>query len=152
MFMGFPPRAGEARQDWFMRLKEEPRTVVFFESPHRIRRTLTDLEPFLVKRHTMVARELTKVHEQLVDSPNHGSMITELGEFTVVVGPSSEPEREPGAGDVNTITDVFGRLTNSAGFDEPTAIVLTATALTIPSRTIAKIIKKNRILAKQQNR
>lgn len=152
MFMGFPPRAGDAREDWFMRLNEEPRTVVFFESPHRIRRTLTDLNPFLVKRHTMVARELTKVYEQLVDSPNHAVKITELGEFTVVVGPSSESAQEPGPGDVNTIVDVFGRLTNKAGFDEPVSITLTATALGIPSRTIARIIKKTRILAKQQNR
>jgi 16S rRNA (cytidine1402-2'-O)-methyltransferase len=151
VFMGFPPRGGEAREDWLARLNEEARTVVFFESPHRIQRTLTDLAPYLVKRHIVVARELTKVHEELVDSPNDHSCISDLGEFTVVVGPSSAATQELGPHEVATIIDVFGRLTNAAGFDEPASVTLTATALALPSRAVAKIIKKNKILAKRHS-
>ncbi|HYN10837.1 MAG TPA: 16S rRNA (cytidine(1402)-2'-O)-methyltransferase [Vicinamibacterales bacterium] len=151
VFMGFPPRSGEARQDWLTRLNEETRTVVFFESPHRIRRTLSDLQPDLVTRQIVVGRELTKVHEELVDSPNKEPKMAEVGEFTVVVGPAIESAQELDAIKAAAIGDMFCRLTNMAGLDEPTSITLTATALAVPSRAVAKIIKKNRILAKRQS-
>jgi 16S rRNA (cytidine1402-2'-O)-methyltransferase len=149
VFMGFPPRGGEARQDWLTSLHEETRTVVFFESPHRIRRTLADLAPSLVKRQIVVARELTKAHEELVLSPNHVMAITERGEFTVVIGAILESRSETDPTKSDAVTDLFGRLTNDAGLDEPLAVRLTAEALELKAREVAKIIKKNKILAKR---
>jgi 16S rRNA (cytidine1402-2'-O)-methyltransferase len=64
VFEGFlPARTGE-RRTALARLAAEPRTLVFFEAPHRIAATLADLtQLFGAKRRAVVARELTKLHE-----------------------------------------------------------------------------------------
>ncbi len=71
-FMGFPPRSGKDREDWLRRLTNDSRVVVFFEAPHRIERTLSDLRATVVKRPIIVCREITKIHEQLVILGNIG--------------------------------------------------------------------------------
>ena len=66
-------------------------TVVFFETPHRIQRTLTELPKYFGNRPICVARELTKVHQELIvgDAASViGRMTNYKGEFTVVVGPA----------------------------------------------------------------
>jgi 16S rRNA (cytidine1402-2'-O)-methyltransferase len=65
-FEGFlPSRAGE-RRSALAALAHEPRTLVFFEAPHRIRATLADLAAeFGGEREAVVARELTKAHESV---------------------------------------------------------------------------------------
>ena len=66
VFMGFPPASGAARDRWLHQLAREDRVVLFFEAPHRARRTLEDVLDS-VKRPIVVGRELTKVNEELVD-------------------------------------------------------------------------------------
>jgi 16S rRNA (cytidine1402-2'-O)-methyltransferase len=152
VFMGFPPRGGDARQEWFARLREEERTVVFFESPHRIKRTLTDLQPYLVNRQILVARELSKIHEQLVISPNQVPSVNDTGEFTIVVSPiiaSQMKTSESGDGDV---VNMFWRITNIGGFDEPSAIRLTAAATQLRPAAVRKLVKKSKISAERQSR
>lgn len=94
---GFPPARSNDRKRWLERLAPEPRPLVVFESPHRIRATLADMAAVFGDRGAAVCREMTKVHEELVNGP-----ITEIaerlstprGEYTIVVGPPSA-----GAGD-----------------------------------------------------
>ncbi len=50
VFLGFPPRAGKARDVWFTNLSTEPRTAVFFEAPHRIKRTLETARYWLINK------------------------------------------------------------------------------------------------------
>jgi 16S rRNA (cytidine1402-2'-O)-methyltransferase len=66
IFEGFLPRKSVQRRRLFEALKEEERTVVFYESPHRILKTLDDLIAVLPERKITVARELTKVFEEIV--------------------------------------------------------------------------------------
>src|SRR5687768_13736725 len=61
LFVGFPPSGGSARDRWFDRVAAEVGVVVFYESPHRIRRTMDELAEYLVGRQIVVCRELTKV-------------------------------------------------------------------------------------------
>jgi 16S rRNA (cytidine1402-2'-O)-methyltransferase len=152
VFLGFPPKGGEARQEWLARLGEERRTVVFFESPHRIRRTLDDAEMHLVNRQIFVARELTKLHEQLVMSPNISGLIKETGEFTVVVGPSAVTSEDSALASPESILDIFWRITNAGGFDEPTAIRLAAAAADVKPSLVRKLLKKSKISAERQSR
>jgi 16S rRNA (cytidine1402-2'-O)-methyltransferase len=149
VFMGFPPRGGDARQEWFARLAEEERTVVFFESPHRIRRTVTDLQPSLVNRQILVARELSKIHEQLVISPNHAPSINETGEFTIVIGPANAGQVSV---DDDAVVAMFCRITNIGGFDESSAIRLTSAATSLKTATVRKLVKKSKISAERQSR
>ena len=152
VFMGFPPRGGEARLDWFARLGEEERTLVFFESPHRIKRTLTDLQPYLVNRQILIARELSKVHEELVISPKKVVSISETGEFTIVVSPSTAASVETSATEQEAALNLFWRITNVGGFDELSAIRLTAAATNLKASTVRKLVKKSKISAERQSR
>jgi len=66
VFEGFLPRKGPARTQRLLDLATEPRTVVLYEAPHRAERTLNDLANiFGPERRVAVARELTKLHEQV---------------------------------------------------------------------------------------
>jgi 16S rRNA (cytidine1402-2'-O)-methyltransferase len=65
-FEGFPPRRSGERARRFAALAAEPRTLVFFESPHRVAATLAELAAaFGPDRRGVVCRELTKVHEEI---------------------------------------------------------------------------------------
>lgn len=64
VFEGFLP-VKKGRSTRLQMLKDEPRTVVLYEAPHRIERTLSDLEQALGNRPAAVARELTKKFEEV---------------------------------------------------------------------------------------
>jgi 16S rRNA (cytidine1402-2'-O)-methyltransferase len=98
-FEGFPPRRAGDRDRWLARLAPEERTVVFFESPHRIVATLAAAAAVLgPERPAAVCRELTKVHEEVRRGP-----LAELaewaaqglrGEITVVLaGAPPQPQQ-----------------------------------------------------------
>lgn len=94
-FDGFAPRKQGERARWLRRLGTEPRTTVFFESPHRLAGTLTDAVDTLGgQRRAAVCRELTKTYEEI----RRGSL-AELaewatagvrGEITVVLAGAPE--------------------------------------------------------------
>ncbi len=64
-FVGFPPRRARAREALFDSYRSRPETLVLFESPHRTAATLRALADALGDRRACVARELTKLHEEL---------------------------------------------------------------------------------------
>jgi 16S rRNA (cytidine1402-2'-O)-methyltransferase len=67
VFEGFLPRSGRDRAERLAEIAAEHRTVVLYEAPHRIQRTLDDLrEACGDERRAAVARELTKLHEEVV--------------------------------------------------------------------------------------
>jgi 16S rRNA (cytidine1402-2'-O)-methyltransferase len=90
-FEGFLP-VKKGRQTRLNELKTEPRTMIFYESPHRIVRTLTDMaEAFGGERRAGVSRELSKLHEEnargtLAELVTHFSAKEPKGEFVVCVG------------------------------------------------------------------
>jgi 16S rRNA (cytidine1402-2'-O)-methyltransferase len=150
VFMGFPPASGSARLDWLERLASEPRTVVFFEAPHRIKRTLGELREQLVNRPIQAHRELTKINEELVDAGS--SEPTERGEFTIVVGKQRElGSKTPAEVDGLKMLDLFGELTNIEAISADDVIMILAQLNGIPERAVAKAIKKAKILVKQSN-
>lgn len=95
-FEGFLPRKSGDRLRTLTQLLGEPRTMIFFEAPHRLEKTLNDMaEVFGPRRRAAVAREMTKTYEEVI----RGSM-QELkdwatgeikGEITVVVAGSDPP-------------------------------------------------------------
>lgn len=98
-FEGFLPQK-KGRQTRLQQLSDETRTMVFYESPHRIVKALQQFaEVFGQERPVAVCREISKVHEEVV----HGSIAEALahfqeheprGEFVIVVGGKPEkPER-----------------------------------------------------------
>jgi 16S rRNA (cytidine1402-2'-O)-methyltransferase len=146
-FRGFPPSGGQAREDWLADVVAEPSLVVFFEAPHRIRRTIGDLSKRLVLRPIIVLREATKLHESLVISPTITDVV-ERGEFVVVIAPPSGPSGT--TIDPDIVIDMVDRMTKDAGFDEADAILAAAALTKYKPATIRKTLKKTRILAKRR--
>jgi 16S rRNA (cytidine1402-2'-O)-methyltransferase len=96
-FHGFPPIRAKARNTWFDRLVSIGGTAVFFEAPHRIQSTLSSLREKAGDCQIVVARELTKIHEELVRGPI-SDVLPRLehprGEFTVLVEIGVIPENK----------------------------------------------------------
>lgn len=69
-FEGFLPSKEKARADKLLALKEDPRTLIFYESPHRIEHSLTTMVEVLGDdRHVVMAREVTKTFETFLSGP-----------------------------------------------------------------------------------
>ncbi|MGB6429168.1 MAG: 16S rRNA (cytidine(1402)-2'-O)-methyltransferase [Candidatus Acidiferrales bacterium] len=100
-FLGFlPARAGNRRKS-LETLRDERRTLIFYEAPHRIADMLQDAAEILGARPAVVAREITKLHEEflrgtLAELAERVTKDPPRGEMTVLVGPFSE-ETAPSA-------------------------------------------------------
>ena len=112
-FLGFPPRGLNDRKRWCDGLAREPRTVVFFESPHRLVTTLGLLEARLGDRTVALCRELTKLHETTlvgsVSSLLH-SVGTPRGEYTGVVWPAEPIAAVPRPPDGRVLLDELEKM------------------------------------------
>jgi 16S rRNA (cytidine1402-2'-O)-methyltransferase len=90
MFLGFLPKK-KGRQTLFTKLKNEKTTIVFFESPHRIEKTLKEIEDYLGNIEVVVGRELTKKFEEIVRGKINEIRIKNIkGEFVVVLNNRSK--------------------------------------------------------------
>src|SRR5262245_30536943 len=109
LFLGFPPTRARDRNTWLEAVRTAGRTVVFFESPNRIRQTLEDLLRAVGNQRITLARELTKAHEELVFGPISDVMArlkAPLGEFTAVIEIGETTElAAPEMPDDSTIAD-----------------------------------------------
>jgi len=97
-FHGFPPVRAKDRNEWFDRVVGVGGTAVFFEAPHRIRRTLETLRERTGDIQVVIARELTKMHEELVRGPISKvleRLTAPRGELTIVVEIGYIPEKRP---------------------------------------------------------
>lgn len=66
-FEGFSPRTSGARRSWYEKLATEPRTIIFFEAPHRLAESLTDALDLLgPQRKAAICREMTKTYEETI--------------------------------------------------------------------------------------
>jgi len=96
-FLGFLPARSSQRRKFLAGLKEASATLIFFEAPHRIRETLADIAEVLGPRPVVLARELTKIHEQFLRGTAEEllrSPLPQKGEFTVLIGKASSGSRE----------------------------------------------------------
>lgn len=96
VFEGFLPIDPQSRRSRLDALQTEPRTIVLYEAPHRLIRTLEDLAASLNgDRQVVIARELTKLHEEfwrgdLTNSIEHYTNRAPKGEFTLILAGASE--------------------------------------------------------------
>jgi len=88
LYIGFLPRRKGQRQRLLSSIVDEPRTIVAFETPHRIREALNDIEEILGNRRLSVCRELTKIHEEVFRgrvSHAREHFVEPRGEFSLVI-------------------------------------------------------------------
>jgi 16S rRNA (cytidine1402-2'-O)-methyltransferase len=98
VFAGFLPRRTADRRRALVDLRRETRTLVFYEAPHRLLDSLLDMLEVLGDRPVALARELTKLHEEVFrgrisEALAHFAAAGQRGEFTVVVGGAGPVER-----------------------------------------------------------
>ena len=116
-FLGFPPIRGKDRKQWFVDVVEgsKHRLVVFFEAPHKLQKTLTELGS-LVNRPIIAARELTKLHEEFVTG-TPGEIAARFedphGEFTIIVPPADPAEKAAVDVSDDDVVELFGQITES---------------------------------------
>jgi 16S rRNA (cytidine1402-2'-O)-methyltransferase len=96
-FEGFLPMNKRSRRERILSLKQETRTIIFYEAPHKLLYTLKDLLDGLGNRQVALARELTKLHEEIVrctleEAVQKYTAETPRGEFVVVVQGVDEGE------------------------------------------------------------
>ena len=145
LFGGFlPARPGDRRRR-LQALAPEPRSIVLYEAPHRLRPTLRDVFEIMGDRTAVVARELTKVHEEFV----RGS-VSELmrlfeereprGEITLIVARADgAPESQLGStGDSRTLARRVRDISASQKLDRKAALKQAAKELGIPKREAYK--------------
>lgn len=135
VFEGFLPRTKGDRRRKLQALASEERTLVVFEAPHRIVETLRDMAEVLGDRRASVARELTKMHEEVL----HGTL-AELadragglrGEITVVIAGAEPSEPVVDHGEIVRAL----RHEISAGASKKDAIVAVASRLGVPKKVV----------------
>ena len=97
VFEGFLPRSGAERTDRLAMTTTESRTIVLYEAPHRLAKTLSDLTTACgAMRRVVLARELTKLHEQIwrgtLQDANMLVAATEpRGEYVIILEPAKPP-------------------------------------------------------------
>ena len=90
VYLGYLPRKAAERRRSILELENLPYTLVFLETPHRLQEALADLQEMLGDRQMAAARELTKLHEEILRSSisivrQHFVSHPPRGEFTLVV-------------------------------------------------------------------
>lgn len=97
IFVGFLPRKAGDRKRALEEVKSDRRTLIFYEAPHRVRETLADMLAIFGSRSICVARELSKVHEEIwrgtIAAAAQQFGAEALGEFVLVVAGAPEAER-----------------------------------------------------------
>ncbi|MBM3130765.1 MAG: 16S rRNA (cytidine(1402)-2'-O)-methyltransferase [Chloroflexi bacterium] len=99
IFLGFLPRQKSARRKFLQSVADEPRTLIAYEAPHRVRTSLDDIAAALGNRAICVARELTKLYEEffrgtIEQARAHFAAHAPRGEFTFVIAGKTTDDRQ----------------------------------------------------------
>lgn len=145
-FEGFLSTAKKSRREHLDSLKKERRTMIFYEAPHKLLATLTDLaEAFGGDRPISLCRELTKLHEEVVrttlsEAVAHYTENPPKGEFVLIVaGAPAQQEESPSE------TDAAARVSQliAEGVSRKDAVKQAAKELGMPKNAVYEIALKD---------
>ena len=135
-FHGFLPSKSSDRKKELMTLKDKQETMIFYEAPHRINDTLTEMLAIFGDRYACVCRELTKKHEEYMRAMLSELAIKEYrGECVVVV--SGKEKEEVVVTSIEIIQKVNEYI--SQGLSKKDAIKETSTSLNVAKNEVYKI-------------
>lgn len=106
-FLGFLPQNKKNRKEKLQQIETEERTVILYEAPHKLLETLEDLEEYIHNRQIVLARELTKIHEEYKIGT-----IEELlkkikepkGEYVIIISKNERTKKEMELEQLNNFT------------------------------------------------
>ena len=131
-FEGYLPQRAKARTDLLRQLNGEQRTLVFYETPHRLAATLADLADILgAQRPLVVARELTKLYEEFfrgtaAEAVTRFEQDPARGELVLIIPPSTQ-------GPQMNMRDALRKLLNEGDLSRREAVKLVAKEYGLPS-------------------
>lgn len=137
-FDGFLPRSGAERRERLTEVARERRTLVLYEAPHRLVKTITDLRDVCGPDRTIVlARELTKLHEDiwrgtLSDAVHHALAVEPRGEYALVLAPYVSDTVD--VSDADILSELQQR--TSRGLSKRDAIDEVTAALGVPRKRV----------------
>ena len=96
-FLGFLPLNKNNRKEKLEEIKNQEKTTILYEAPHKLKETLKDLKQIIGERKIILARELTKIHEEFIRKSIDEliDMVDELkGEFVIIIEGGEHKEAE----------------------------------------------------------
>jgi 16S rRNA (cytidine1402-2'-O)-methyltransferase len=143
---GFPPIRSIDRKRWFEVAAAVPHTLTFFEAPHRIESTIRSCATYFSGRDVLVARELTKIHEEVIVSRAQdlilAGVVRARGEFTLVVSPAILERSKPSVSDEGVLAkyrEVAARMPQGSRRD---VVVQVAAELGLPRRAVYPALER----------
>jgi 16S rRNA (cytidine1402-2'-O)-methyltransferase len=145
VFEGFLPSGKTKRRKRLKELTCEERTMVFYESPHRLIEMLKDIHDILGNRRAAVIRELTKLHEEikrgaLLEIIKYFEQQKPRGEFTIVLSGAQREKLNVPISSEEVITKV--KEFTDKGMSTKDAVRKTAELFKIPKREVYDIVNK----------
>jgi len=149
VFEGFLPRKIKERKRYFKSIKNEERTIIFYEPPHRLKRALKDMLEILGDRKIVIARELTKKYEEIIRgklTPVLSEINTKeiKGEITLVVQGRIKEKGNDTIGFLKDerIMEKYLRKLKNQGYSNKDIIKIAQEKLNIPKNQIYKKLLK----------
>ena len=106
-FIGFLSAAKKDRREKLEEIKYETKTLIFYEAPHKLKQTLSDILEIMGDRNIVLAREITKIHEEFI----RGKLTEVLnnlenvkGEFVIILEGNSESKKDIELKNLNNLT------------------------------------------------
>jgi 16S rRNA (cytidine1402-2'-O)-methyltransferase len=95
LYLGYLPRKSEARQSLLISVQQQSYTLIFLETPHRLLSSMKDIESIFGNRQIAIARELTKIHEEIFrgsvrEAIQYYTETPPRGEITLIINGNSE--------------------------------------------------------------
>ncbi len=147
VFEGFIPVNRKSRRERLEEIKNEARTLIFYEAPHKLKNTLADLLSAFGDRAITMARELTKLHEEIVKTTlrEANGIYAERepkGEYVLIVSGKPETEEKKATTDTDALEIVECLLSEGLSLSE--ACKQAAAETNIKKGELYKLVLKNR--------
>lgn len=137
-FIGFLPNSKKNLRELLEKISEREETLIFYEAPHRLKKTLSELKEFFGDRNIVLARELTKIHEEFLRgkiSELEKNVSEPKGEFVIVVEGFKEVASDKWKAEGESWQDFYKNRID-AGIDKKTAIRETAIKFNLSRRDV----------------
>jgi 16S rRNA (cytidine1402-2'-O)-methyltransferase len=148
-FLGFLPSRKSRRRAFLQELKAEPRTLIFFEAPNRLLESLLDLHEILGERQTTVAREITKLHEEvffgsLSKAYDHFRTKPVKGEIVLILEKAEAPRVLLDSLKIEEIEQEVNQMMVASGVRRSEAIRQVAGRWNVPRRELYQLLMSMR--------
>lgn len=106
-FLGFLPQNNKNRKNKLEQIEKEERTTIIYEAPHKLIKTLEDLQSIVKNRKIVLARELTKIHEEYIEGTIEDiqkQAANPKGEYVIIIEQALKKQKEIELDKLNALT------------------------------------------------